>query len=1074
MSAWPFFTGFPRLAGGVLAVLVLIPGSMGTPARQRPSSLSFGRGPAATLRQDVGFGRLPIQFIPNAGQVDRAVGYYIEGRDKTIYFTPEGLTFVLSGHGAENRGAPAPRWVVKLDFVDSNEGVIPVGLEPSDTRFSFFRGKPEEWIAGVAVCSKLLYRDLWPGIDLIYSGTFERMKYEFVVRPGADPSRIALAYRGTERVALTADGRLAVHTPAGSFQDDAPVAYQEIDGVRRDVPVEFLLESATYGFALAEYDRARTLVIDPSSLVYCGFIGGASSEWASAIAVDGDGSVYIAGATDGSPADFPTAVGPDLSSNGGSEDAFIVKVNPAGTALVYCGYIGGSGSDGALGVAVDAAGNAFVSGYTDSTEATFPVAVGPDVTHNGQEDGFVAKVNPNGTGLVFCGYIGGAAIDYVEAIAVDGLGNAYVSGTTASDETTFPVAAGPDLTHSGGPDDAFVAKVDSTGTVLAYCGYVGGLGQETGFGVAVDDLGNAYVTGTTLSSPVYGFPATVGPRLNYVGFDPMGFVAKVNQAGTVLAYCGYVGKGYTYNSCIAVDGSGSAYVAGTTLTNEGGADAYIFKVDAEGTAFAYDRTLGGADVTCAAGIAVDAAGSAYVTGFTGFDRFPTKVGPSLVLKGAGWSHDAFVAKLDPSGTAFEYSGFIGGDDDDHAVGIAVDPSGNAYITGITNSADSGNFPAIVGPDLTYNGGDCDVFVVKVPAVPAVSNPTLTSIRPTSATAGDPPFTMVLEGSDFVYGAHAQWGGGLNPTTFISDTELTADARPTDMWWGRLVEVRVRNPDGETSEPLLLTINNPVPHLGSISPPSATAGGGSGTVRLYGSGFIRSSSVRWNGVALTPAYLSSTEMTIGLPTADLAAGGEFQVAVENSEPGGGRSETATFRIATFSLRATTGSATVDAGQSASYPIILTPLYGTFDVPVSFACAGLPRDCSASFSPPTTTPGAEERGVLLTLTTKARSGSATGAALGPPGPWLGALGLILAAWALYFGPKPLKRLNRSRVRRRLTAASIGLLVLVLASCGVGGDGGQVPEDSGTPAGTYQITVRATANNLVVTTPVTLTVR
>jgi len=1072
MSARSLLTGFPRQVGGILAVLVLIPGSIGTLVRQAPPSLSAGGDRAAAVRPVGGFGRLPIRFTPNVGQVDRAVAYYIEGRDKTIYFTPDGLTFVLSGrHGAENRGTLASRWVVKLDFVDSTEGVVPAGLEPTDTRLSFFRGKPEEWIAGVAACSKIVYRDLWPGIDLIYSGTFERMKYEFVVRPGADPSRIALAYRGAEQVALTADGRLAVQTPVGSFQDEAPVAYQEIDGVRRDVPVGFDLESAMYGFALAEYDRARTLVIDPSSLVYCGFIGGASSEIAYAITVDGDGSVYIAGATDGSPAAFPTTVGPDLSPNGGSEDAFIVKVNPAGTALVYCGYIGGSGSDGALDVAVDGAGNAYVSGYTDSPESTFPLAVGPDLTHNGDEDAFVAKVDPTGTGLVYCGYIGGASVDYAAAIAVDGQGNAYVSGTTASDETSFPVAVGPDLTHNGGPDDAFVAKVDSTGTMLAYCGYVGGLGQETASGIAVDGLGNAYISGTTLSSEYYGFPVTVGPGRTYLGFDPAEFAAKVNAEGTSLVYCGYVASGYDFDAGIAVDGSGNAYVAGTYLTNAGGADAFVIKVNAGGTAVVYDRILGGEGVNCAGGIAVDATGSVYVTGYTETDRFPTKVGPSLVLKGY---HDAFVAKLDPTGKAFDYCGFIGGDDDDHATGIAVDPSGNAYITGITNSADSGNFPAIVGPDLTYNGGDCDVFVVKVPAVPAVSNPTLTSIRPTSATAGDPPFTMVLEGSDFVYGAHAQWGGGLNPTTFISDTELTADARPTDMWWGRLVEVRVRNPDGETSEPLLLTINNPLPRLGSISPPSATAGGGSGTIRLYGSGFIRSSTVRWNGGALTPTYISSTEMTLGLPTADLAAGGEFQVTVENSEPGGGISETVTFRIATFALSVTTGSATVNAGQTASYPILLTPLYGSFDVPVTLACEGLPEGCTASFSPPNPTPGADVRSVMLTLTTRARSGSAAAAELGSTGSIPPASSLLLAAVAFFCRPRAFNLSRRSKVRRRLPAVALTLLVLVTVNCGVGGDGNPPPDDSGTPSGTYQITVRGTANNLVVATPVTLTVR
>ena len=451
----------------------------------------------ASPRVDGDFGKIPLQFIPNQGQMDGQVAYYVQGRDKTIYFTSEGLTFVLAEQvQKDGKKQPGPvdsngsdatqRWVVKLDFVDSNADAKPVGLEKSGAIISYFKGKPEEWKAGIPAFSKIIYRELWPGIDLLYYGTFNRMKYEFIVHPGADPSRIKLAYRGANGIEITEEGRLKVITPAGDFEDDLPVAYQEIDGKRVGVDMAYELgvppaareeepsvteqeaneraggtpESRThiYGFHVGEYDRNRPLVLDPAVLVYCGYIGGAGSHVGSGIAVDGSGNAYITGYTDSTEATFPVVAGPDLTYNGGA-DAFVAKVNPAGTGLVYCGYIGGAGDDSGYGIAVDGSGNAYITGRINSTEATFPVVAGPDLTYNGDIwDAFAAKVNPAGTGLVYCGYIGGAGFEFGFGIAVDDSGNAYITGYTDSTEATFPVVAGPDLTFND-TLDAFVAKI---------------------------------------------------------------------------------------------------------------------------------------------------------------------------------------------------------------------------------------------------------------------------------------------------------------------------------------------------------------------------------------------------------------------------------------------------------------------------------------------------------------------------------------------------------------------------------------------------------------------------------------
>jgi hypothetical protein len=393
-----------------------------------------------------------------------------------------------------------------------------------------------------------------------------------------------------------------------------------------------------------------------TALVYAGYIGGSGEEEGTGIAVDSAGNAYVTGFTTSTEASFPVTVGPDLTFNGGTHDAFVAKVNPAGTALVYCGYIGGGGEDAGYGIAVDSAGSAYVTGQTDSTEASFPVVGGPYLNYNGNTDAFVAKVNPAGTALVYAGYIGGSGFDLGFGIAVDSAGNAYVTGYTSSDEGSFPITVGPDL-ESNGNADAFVAKVDPTGTALVYCGYIGGAGPDYGFGIAVDSAGNAFVTGST-DSDEGSFPVTVGPDLTFNGVADA-FVAKVNPAGTALVYAGYIGgNSRDEGRGIAVDSAGNAYVTGATLSTEA--------------------------------------------------SFPVTVGPGLVHKGL---YDAFVAKVNPAGTALVYAGYIGGSRVDVGYGIAVDSAGNAYVTGWTDSTEA-TFPVTVGPDLTFNGG-IDAFVAKI-------------------------------------------------------------------------------------------------------------------------------------------------------------------------------------------------------------------------------------------------------------------------------------------------------------------------------------------------------------------------
>ena len=759
----PVGPGMALIALGLLAIglMKLSPGAL---LAHKPSSVA--KTPAANKPQVVEtFGKLPLYFIENQGQLDPRVAYYIQGGDKSIYFTGRGVTFALTDaptdagegkpssealvHPASYRGIggakedgpqrEAERWVVKLDFVNANPNVRPVGQEPTAAVISYFKGPREEWTTGLPTYASLIYRDLWPGIDLVYTGTGSRLKYTFVVQPGADPNQIQLAYRGASGVRINEAGQLEVSTPLEDFQEDNPYAYQEVEGQRLEVEAAYRLEveasdGVQFGFRVGSYDPHKELVLDPVVLLYAGYIGGSGSESGTGIAVDSTGSAYVTGFTSSSEATFPVTVGPDLTFNGGDYDAFVAKVNPSGTALVYAGYIGSSGNDRGEGIAVDSSGNAYVTGSTLSSAASFPVTVGPDLTYNGGDiDAFVAKVNPLGTALDYAGYIGGSGNDGSVGIAVDSTGNAYVTGWTLSSEASFPVTVGPDLTYNGAID-AFVAKVNPSGTALDYAGYIGGSDGDKGIGIAVDSTGAAYVTGET-SSTEATFPVTVGPDLTFNGFIDV-FVAKVNPSGTALDYAGYIG------------GSGS------------------------------EGRFGG-------DIAVDSTASAYVTGFTTSTEatFPVTVGPDLTWNGVS---DAFVVKVNPSGTALDYAGYIGGSGSDRGTGIAVDSTGHAYVTGFTNSTEA-SFPVTVGPDLTHEGVQ-DAFVAKIGDRP-LGPPTLlansvvngasfrTATEPNSAIA--PGASVAIFGTDLASDTVLAQEVPL-PTT-LGDTSVTFNDVPAPLF-----------------------------------------------------------------------------------------------------------------------------------------------------------------------------------------------------------------------------------------------------------------------------------------------------
>ena len=593
---------------------------------------------------------------------------------------------------------------------------------------------PAKWHTNVPNYAKVKYANVYPGVDLVYYGNQGQLEYDFVVHPGADPRQIALevgAVReppGAHRDAplrVDGNGDLVLGTEAGQLILRKPVVYQR--GTDHGQPTTdvveggYALKGNRITFELARYDKTRPLVIDPT-LVYSTYLGGNFRDGAYGIAVDASGHAYVTGQT--FSANFPTTTGAFMTRFGGAGDAFVSELNTAGSALIYSTYLGGSGDDAGRGITVDAPGNAYVTGWTASSD--FPTTAGAFQTTlgGGYDDAFVTKLNATGSALLYSTYLGGSSYDEGHGIAVDASGDAYITGFTYS--SNFPTTAGAFRTASRGLDDAFVSELNPAGSALLYSTYLGGSSYDEGDGIAVDGSGNAYITGFTYSS---NFPTTTGAfqRTPSGGFDA--FVSKLNAAGSTLLYSTYLGGGSDdFGLGIAVDTSGNAYVTGLTYSSnfpttagafqtslgggQGGGydDAFVVKLNAAGTALAYSTYLGGGGDDAGYGIAVDASGNASVTGGTYSSNFPTTAGAfQTTLPGVD---NAFVSAVNPAGSALLYSTYFGGSKVDQGRGIALDGSGNVYVAGWAGSR---NFPTTAGTFQSTLKGFSNAFVAQFSA-----------------------------------------------------------------------------------------------------------------------------------------------------------------------------------------------------------------------------------------------------------------------------------------------------------------------------------------------------------------------
>ena len=712
----------------------------------------------AGIQLSESYGKLPLHFEGNQGQAHKDVRFLARGPGYSLYLTGGEAVLVLARPDPQakldgrrtpgRRAAPAQTLpvTVKMGLVGAAPAPLVGGLEELPGKANYFIGNdPGKWRTNVPTYAKVRYREVYPGIDLVYYGNQRQLEYDFVVAPGADPKKIVLGFKGADKIEIDANGDLVLHAAGGTIRQHKPIIYQEIDGVRHEISGSYVRRGANrVGFKVAAYDASHPLVIDPV-LSYSTYLGGSGGDGASKIAVDMDGNAYVTGGTNSG--NFPTTSGAYHSAIASGNDVFVTKIDPSGSRLVYSTYLGGIGNESGNGIAVDALGNAYVAGGTNSLN--FPTTSGAvQPIASGSVDAFVAKLNPTGSGLIYSTYLGGDKYDDASGISVDADGSAYVSGQT--DSINFPTTPGAfQTTFGGGFDglcgcvgsDAFVVKLDPTGTALAYSTYLGGTGRDYGFAIAVDGGGNAYVTGGTTGD----FPVTLGAFQTTAGGA---FVAKLNPTGSSLVYSTYLGTGNADNENgrgIAVDADGNAYVAGYTASNffpttpgayqpikpafarDDRYDVFVTKLNFIGSALVYSTYLGGSGNDIGMGIAIDSLGNAHVTGYSYSSNFPTTpdaVQPDFVgafdpSRGIDLP-DAFVTTLNFTGSVLVYSTYLGGSSDDFGQGIAVDSLRNIYVTGGTASAD---FPTTPGALQPVFGGGSDAFVAKLGGEGTASPPT---------------------------------------------------------------------------------------------------------------------------------------------------------------------------------------------------------------------------------------------------------------------------------------------------------------------------------------------------------------
>ncbi len=713
----------------------------------------------------------PVMFIENVGQWDEGARFQVWGGPAgTMWLAEDTIWITVLEPGETSRQVdkacdPGARWPsegteeptprsgvnIKLSFVGANPQARLQTINRLDTTISYFYGNdPDQWRPAVPVWGGVRYVDLYPGIDLELTGEDGQLALRLAAGADADLAVVRLRVQGADAVAAegshlrltTAAGEIAFPMlQAAGHHDDA--AMQSRGAQQFEVSMPFFAPSFVSKSSLT---ASNSPADDPSALHYGTYLG--SSEGYNYlrqdIAVDLVGNTFVTGDTYSST--FPTTPGAFDPDTNGRSDAFVTKLNPAGDALVYSTFLGGSEDEVGRSIVVDDAGCAYITGSTKS--ADFPVTPGAfDTTYHGggslYGDAYVVKLNQEGSALAYATFLGGNSADNGNAIIVDGTGSAFVTGETNSgDFPTTPDAF--DTSYNGSYSDrgdAFVAKLNPEGNALGYATFLGGAAGDWGNALALDQSGDLHVTGATMSA---NFPVTAG-AFNTIhgggGCAPSSspcsdtFVAKLDHSGRSLIQATFLGgHNNDWGTAVAVDGPGSIYVVGSTGSSnfpatpgafdttfgEGGCgpghaeypcpDAFVAKFDPTVSTLIYATFLGGGtfDYGEDGVLASDGSGSVYVAGYTWSDDFPTT--PNAFNTASNGNDDAFLAKLDPTGAVLTYATFVGGSQDDRGRAIALGGPSIIHMTGWTVSPD---FPTTPGAFDTSFNGYTSVFIVEL-------------------------------------------------------------------------------------------------------------------------------------------------------------------------------------------------------------------------------------------------------------------------------------------------------------------------------------------------------------------------
>jgi len=708
---------------------------------------------------------LPLLFIANQGQMDGTVLYYSSAPGKNIYLTTDSICFDLERPGANPMyneaaytGSTTAQEYQRFAFSMTFEGAknIPdiICREKTESIFNYFTGNgPSAWRTNIPAYNEILYQNIYENIDLRLYGQEGAFTYDFIVHPGGRIDDIRLSLSGIEKLDVIGQD-LILHTALGDLKQERLRIFQETGGVQKDVTGSFaLLSDAAYGFAVADYDKGRDLVIDPS-LVYSTYLGGSLNDCCFALTADAAGCVYAAGYA--ASADFPVKAGFQMLKGPTTGDAWIAKIDTTkvgAASLIYCTYLGGSQKEIAIGLAIDAGGFAYVVGNTQSSD--FPTRNPLQPAMSGNEDTFVTKLNAAGNDLIYSTYMGGNGFDYAQGIAIDASGCAYITGSTSS--VNFPVTNAY-RGQSIGQSDAFVTKVAADGQSLVYSTYLGGSQLDTAVDIIVDNATCAYIFGVTASPD---FP-TLNPALTYRGNLDV-FVTKFNSDGSALVYSTYIG-GSGYDGFkgvdevnfggIAVDTAGRAYIAGMTnsadfptvnayqTSRSTGFDGFLTRLSASGSAIEYSTYIGGNDEDTTNDVAVDEAACAYIAGATRSSDFPLKYPFQYCIPYGGGSRDnAFICKINTAKSgvdSLKFSTFLGGSNFETSLPLFLDQNGYLYVGGYILSCD---LPIRNGcQTLKSSSIDVDAYICKIDIAEGNNPPNIPSNPYPALLASSVPVT----------------------------------------------------------------------------------------------------------------------------------------------------------------------------------------------------------------------------------------------------------------------------------------------------------------------------------------------